>query len=103
MDEPDARFSVLAGQDGTTTVTIAGVLDISNLPPLAQEVGDALQTNPSRLIVDVAEVTFADSATIALWLRWSTAVAEFELRNAPVLLRAVIVTMGLSEQLGMAT
>lgn len=101
MQEPDARFSVVADDGGTTTVRIAGVLDIANLPPLAQEVGAALRADPSRLIIDVAELTFADSAAIALWLRWSTAVAEFELRNAPVLLRAVILTMGLAEQLGM--
>jgi hypothetical protein len=53
------------------------------------------------MVVDVTGVSFADSSAISLWLQWSMAVPEFELRDPPVLLRAVITTMGLVEQLGM--
>jgi anti-sigma B factor antagonist len=82
-------------------VSIAGELDISNVPDLADRVEGALAARPRRMVVDVSEVSFADSSAISLWLQWSMAVPEFELRDPPVLLRAVITTMGLTEQLGM--
>jgi anti-anti-sigma factor len=82
-------------------VSIAGELDISNIPDLAGRVEPALAGSPTRMIVDVSGVRFADSSAISLWLQWSMAVPEFELRDPPVLLRAVITTMGLTEQLGM--
>ncbi|HWE08989.1 MAG TPA: STAS domain-containing protein [Solirubrobacteraceae bacterium] len=86
---------------GETEVSIAGELDISTLPELADRVQAALARSPVRLVVDVGQVRFADSSAISLWLQWSMAVPEFELRDPPVLLRAVITTMGLGEQLGM--
>ncbi len=84
-------------------VSIAGELDISTVPELAGRGETALALGPRRLVVDVSEVTFADSSAISLWLQWSMAVPEFQLRDPPVLLRAVISTMGLTEQLGVET
>ncbi|HZE04190.1 MAG TPA: STAS domain-containing protein [Solirubrobacteraceae bacterium] len=81
-------------------VTIAGELDLSNLPELADPVGAALAGAPQRLVVHAGGVRFADSSAISLWLQWSMSVPHFELRDPPVLLRAVITTMGLGEQLG---
>jgi hypothetical protein len=52
------------------------------------------------MVVDVSGITFADSSAISLWLQWSMAVPEFELRDPPVTVRAVLTTMGLTEQLG---
>ncbi len=82
-------------------MSIAGELDISTLPDLANRVEPELAGGPARMIVDVSGVTFADSSAISLWLQWSMAVPEFALRDPPVLLRAVITAMGLTEQLGM--
>lgn len=82
-------------------VSIAGELDISNVPELAARVERALAGDPRRMVVDVSGVRFADSSAISLWLQWSMAVPDFELRDPPVLLRAVITTMGLVEQLGL--
>ncbi|HWD73812.1 MAG TPA: STAS domain-containing protein [Solirubrobacteraceae bacterium] len=96
-----ASFSVVENPTGETVVSIAGELDISNLPDLADRVQAALAKSPTRMVVDVGGVSFADSSAISLWLQWSMAVPEFELRDPPVLLRAVITTMGLGEQLGM--
>ena len=84
-------------------VSVAGELDISTVPELAGRVETALAAEPRRMVVDVSCVTFADSSAISLWLQWSMAVPEFELRDPPVLLRAVITTMGLTEQLGIQT
>jgi anti-anti-sigma factor len=92
-------FSVVEGDDRTVTVTVSGELDMSNVEALGAAVAPALEHHPVRLIVDARELTFADSSAIALWVRWSTAVPEMELRDAPPLLRRVVDTMGLTETL----
>jgi ABC-type transporter Mla MlaB component len=96
-----AGFSVVEHPTGETIVTISGELDMSSLPELAGPVDAALAKRPTRLVVDVGRVSFADSSAISLWLQWSIAVPEFELRDPPVRLRAMITTMGLGDQLGM--
>src|ERR1700684_1803039 len=96
------RFAISDADGDETTVAIAGELDISNLPMLADEVETALERKPQRLVVDVSEVRFADSSAISLWLKWAMAVPQFELRNPPTMLRAVIKSMGLNAPLGMA-
>lgn len=95
-------MTVSTEPDGAAVVAIAGELDISNLPGLAEDVEGVLERRPQRLVVDVSQVRFADSSAISMWLQWSMSVPEFELRDPPVLLRAVITTMGLGDQLGMA-
>jgi anti-anti-sigma regulatory factor len=101
VDGPHASFELLDKGDGEVVVSIAGELDISNLPSLADRVSVALSNGPRRLVIDASGVRFADSSAIAQWLQWSMAVQEFELRDPPVVLRAVITAMGLAQQLGM--
>ena len=55
------------------------------------------------LVVEVGDVSFADSSAIAMWVRWAGAVPQFELRDPSPLLRRVIRTMGLGVKLGVAT
>jgi anti-sigma B factor antagonist len=102
MDRTPGTFDITEQPGGEIVVTIAGELDIGNLPELADRVDAALARGPLRMIVDVSQVSFADSAAISLWLQWSMAVPKFELRDPPVLLRAVITMMRLSEQLGLS-
>jgi anti-sigma B factor antagonist len=105
MDELEAQpgplgeFSAAADDSGTAIVTISGELDMSNIDALDAEVAPVLEREPTRLIVEVSGLRFADSSAIALWLRWAASVAEFELRNPSPLLRRVIETMGLGERL----
>ena len=91
----------MTAAEGEVVVSIAGEVDISNVPELSDCVRTALAEGPRRMVVDASAVTFADSSAISLWLQWSMAVPEFELREPSVLLRAVITTMGLSDQLGL--
>jgi anti-anti-sigma factor len=84
---------------GTLTVTLSGELDITNVDPLASAVGPALERNPQRMVVNVADLRFADSSAIALWVRWASAVPELELRDVSPLLRRVVESMGLAETL----
>ena len=87
-----------AGDDGLT-VTISGELDITNVDALEAAVGSALERHPARLIVELVGLRFADSSAIALWVRWSTAVHEIELRDVSPILRRVIGSMGLADTL----
>jgi anti-anti-sigma factor len=101
--EPDAQpqISVDVVTDGaTTTVTIAGELDLSTVDALAARVAAALARHPDHLIVDVGQVRFADSSAIALWVRWSQTVGRFELRDPPQFLLRVLDAMGLTDTLG---
>jgi anti-sigma B factor antagonist len=98
-----ATLDVTTAPDGAATVRIGGELDMSSVDRLEAEVGRVLADAPPRLVVDVREVSFADSSAIAMWVRWSGAVPEFELRHPSPLLRRVIRTMGLGAKLGVAT
>jgi hypothetical protein len=49
----------------------------------------AYSSNEKRLS-DLRGLRFADSSAIALWVRWSTAVHEIELRDVSPFLRRVI-------------
>jgi anti-sigma B factor antagonist len=107
MDELEAGMRSLITVDaaadgsGTAIVTITGELDLSTIDTLKDEVAPVLAGEPSRLIVDVAGLRFADSSAIALWVRWATTVGEFELREPPTFLRRVITVMGLGGKLGL--
>jgi anti-anti-sigma factor len=106
MDELEGQpgqlisFDVVVDGDDHATVRIDGELDMSGIDPLASRVDEVLARGVRRLTVDVRGVRFADSSAIALWVRWASAVEEFELREPPPLLRRVIGAMGLAEKLG---
>lgn len=90
----------LAEVDGhDLAVTINGELDITNVDALESAVRSALRHHPGRLIVELRGLRFADSSAIALWVRWSTAVHEIELRDVSPILRRVIDSMGLADTL----
>ncbi len=97
-----ATVEVTAAADRTALVRIGGELDMSSVDRLEAEVGPTLADAPVRLVVDVGEVSFADSSAIAMWVRWAGAVPEFELRDPPPLLRRVLRTMGLTDKLGVS-
>lgn len=61
----DFALTTRAKNDGGTLVALAGELDLHRVPALA----DALQAATGRVVVDLQEVTFLDSATLALLVR----------------------------------
>jgi anti-anti-sigma factor len=80
-------------------VTLRGELDVANVDSADAAVAPIIAGGIKRLVLDVSELRFADSSAIALWVRWSTAVDDLELRDPSALLRKVISSMGLSERL----
>ena len=96
-------FDVVIDGDHHATVRIDGELDMSGIEPLAGQVDEVLGSGVTSLTVDVSGVRFADSSAIALWVRWASAVDEFELREPPPLLQRVIAAMGLADKLGVTS
>lgn len=107
MDDLDAEslldVEVASPAPETVTVRITGELDLSNVERLEAQVAPALEEHPRHLIVEAGELEFADSSAIALWLRWSTQVERFELRDLSPLLRRVLAAMGLDERLELSS
>ncbi len=95
---PEMSFEI-AEQDAEIVVTITGEVDISNVEQLDSAVAPLLGRGTQRLIVDVSGLEFADSSAIAIWVRWSNAAGELQLRGAQPLLVRVIETMGLTATL----
>jgi anti-anti-sigma factor len=64
---PAQPFAVEARMSqGTATVVLGGELDVIVLPALAEHVTRILASQPSRVVFDMAGVTFADCATARL-------------------------------------
>lgn len=107
MDELEPEsildFEVSRPQDDTVSLRLAGELDLSNVERLETEVAPALTGETKRLVIQAADLQFADSSAIALWVRWSSEVEHFELRDLSPLLRRVLKAMGLEERLEMSS
>ena len=93
------KFELVAADDGSTVVKVAGELDITSIEDLEEAMQPILDRNPERLVIDASSLRFADSSAIALWVRWATIVRRLEIRDPPPLLRRVIDSMGLAQTL----
>ena len=102
MDEldtdPQMTFAIVE-HEATAVVTISGELDISNVWQLEAAVTLVLTSGVRHLVLEVGDLTFADSSAIAVWVRWASAVEDLRLNGVSPLLRTVIETMGLAEKL----
>jgi anti-anti-sigma factor len=98
---PRLTFEIGQDEQGDPMVTLGGDLDISNAAALDLAVEPLIQTSPSRLVVNLGELHFADSSAIALLVRWANLVPQIEIRDPSPLMRRVIERMGLSKRLHM--
>lgn len=92
-------FAIAKEDPETTVVSIRGELDISNVSELERAVAPIIERRVSRLVLDIADLAFADSFAISVWVVWAKAVGELRLRGVSPLVRSVIVTMGLAGKL----
>jgi len=88
-------FRIETGADGAPVVTVSGELDIANVDDLERAAAPVIDGSPERLILELADLRFADSSALALWVRWAASVGSIELRHCSPLLRRVIESMGL--------
>jgi anti-sigma B factor antagonist len=61
LDQPVAGVSEIRG---ALVVRLTGELDLYNAPALREALLDCVARSPSRLVLDLAEVTFVDSTTL---------------------------------------
>jgi anti-anti-sigma factor len=98
-EEPLTRHTVADLGDGSFVVGLEGELDLSTTDELRAALERTIASVTGTLVVDVAQLRFADSSAIALWVSWSQRVPKLEIRNPPPMILRVIQAMGLTEKL----
>ena len=92
----------LERQDGT--VTISGSLTFQTVPDFFTRSGEWFRETNGPLVFDLAGVTLADSAGVALLLEWSqmarTSGREIRFINTPAQVRTQLEVNGLTQALG---
>jgi anti-anti-sigma factor len=66
---PRPAFEARLGDGGTIVIVLSGDLDIVSRSWLARHLAEIMKQQPRRLVVDMAEVGFADSAALRLIVR----------------------------------
>tara|TARA_B100001079_G_scaffold214972_1_gene189636 strand:+ start:783 stop:1094 length:312 start_codon:yes stop_codon:yes gene_type:complete len=88
------------GSDTTRRVEVKGELDVANVPARLKRSADWFE-NGGETVIDLADVTRADSAGVALLLEWIRDAeregATLNFINAPEQMRAIISFCGLDE------
>jgi anti-anti-sigma factor len=96
---PRLTFDLTTDNAGSPVLRLVGELDITNVRSVDELVQPVIRTSPSRLVVDVSGLQFADSSGIALWVMWANQIPHVEIREPSLRLRGVLRRMGLSERL----
>lgn len=61
-----ARNSTSRLRDGCVIVTLRGELDIASAPALREELAAVLESEASRLVIDLSAIRYADTSGIAV-------------------------------------
>ena len=106
MDRADLRVSV-AHDGGDTVVALAGQLDLSTVGKLSETVHEVLTHKPSRIVVDLADLSFCDSlglGTLVVLSRAARARSTYlTLRNPSAFFTRMLEVTGLHEGLSVST
>jgi len=81
---------------GAPIVIVSGELDISTAPSLEAIVASLTAEHPERLIFDLSDLRFMDSAGIAVLIGAAAKVNAVRLRNPSQTIRRVVEITGLS-------
>jgi anti-anti-sigma factor len=106
MDEPNsaprARLTLDDHADGAgLVVRLAGELDLATVGELAAPLKDLLSREPQPLVLELDELTFADSSGIAVLIRLANHFERLETRGARPSVRRVIEVLGLADRVGL--
>lgn len=106
MDEqnvaPRARLTLDDRADGAgLVVRLAGELDLATVGELAAPLKDLLAREPQPLVLELDELTFADSSGIAVLIRLANHFERLETRGARHSVRRVIEVLGLADRVGL--
>ena len=84
---------------GTPVIVVSGELDMSNAHRLEAAVDEVVAAHPPRLVFDVSELRFMDSAGLAVLLGAASKVEQIELRDPTPPVRRVVELTGLESVL----
>lgn len=99
VEEPALAFALSTPAGAPPVLRLRGELDVATVDLLDETMNGVLDTHPGHVIIDVREVSFADSSAIAKLVQWSKMAHSMELRGASPLLRRVLSAMGLDSVL----
>ena len=108
MDEldEDVGATVLittgADEDGSPIVVLSGELDSSNIDQLTEALASILALRPKRLIFDLSELRFMDSAGISVLVGIAAQIEALQIRDPTPIVRRLIEVTGLSGVLQVA-
>ena len=88
--------------DGVPVVTVSGELDVSNVDLLKASVASVTANHPERIIFDLSDLRYIDSAGIAVLLA-AAAESAVRLRDPSRAVRRVVELTGLTDVLPMAS
>jgi anti-anti-sigma factor len=86
---------------GDPVITITGELDLLGADSVRDAIAAALQTGPKRLVLEVGELRFIDSAGLAVLIEASSRVDSLELRSPSAAVRRAVELTGLTDVLRM--
>jgi anti-anti-sigma factor len=98
-DEPLMRHTVTDLGDGSYALVLEGELDLSMTDELRGALEDTIAAVTGTLVIEIAQLRFADSSAIALWVSWSQRVPRLEIHHAQPMILRVIQAMGLTTKL----
>jgi anti-anti-sigma factor len=98
-DEPLMQHTVNELGDGSYELVLEGELDLSMTDGLRAEVEETIAAVTGTLVIEIAQLRFADSSAIALWVSWSQRVPRLEIHHAQPMILRVIQAMGLTKKL----
>jgi anti-anti-sigma factor len=71
-------LEVLRCESDVVVLALSGELDIARTPRLRVAISEVLRTRPAALVIDLCQVTFADSTALALLLNAQRRAAQQE-------------------------
>jgi anti-sigma B factor antagonist len=95
----DLKISTTVHPDGVVSIAPAGDVDLSNAARLAEAVSAAQERRPPRLVFDLADLRFIDSAGIAVLVAATQAIDDVRIRDPSPIVSRVIELTGLAEVL----
>jgi anti-anti-sigma factor len=94
--DEQAKIRTAVDPSGVATVSVSGDVDIANADALKAAIVSVTADPPQRLIFDLGDLRFIDSAGIAILLYATECGAPVELLNASPAVRRVVELTGLS-------
>ena len=103
LSTPDGAAAPVPSLPGgpVVTVAVAGELDLATAPELLNRVNDLIEAGHHRVVLDLRDLTFCDSAGLSVLARIRKKVAQFDgaltLARPSSIVRAVLELTGMTE------